>query len=521
MVRMHSPHRPLAMVVAALVLWLINTTSFAQTMVTDLSTTGIDKQNVIFTDCPRLNDKPSVYGAECGTLQLAENPHQTAGKQIVLNIMRVPAIEDSQLPPIFFLAGGPGQASTDIASVIRQQFSSLLKNHDFVFVDQRGTGFSNPLNCDSDPFKTASLPPLEAALLANEKLQQCIDGYDSDLSFYTTPYAVKDLERVRLALGYQSINMWGASYGTRVILEYLRQYPNAINRAVLDGVAPVAIELPTHVIADSSRSLAKVFEHCRQQPQCRTNFADLQSRWMTLLTTLKKQPQRIELKHPRTEKSRQVYIDDVVISSWVRFSLYVRDLTAIIPLAINRAINADFSMLYSMQALGLDSVNPGISEVMQFNILCAEDNQYRHHQRAFEQKAHFSLLSAVDNGVFNRSCKMISSRIADRAYFDPPQSEVPVLLLSGDIDPATPPHWAERVKEGLPQSQHIIVAGGHHNVSGLGCMPKLIQQFYSLKNATLIDTNCIKNVMPNHYFIDSAGPGLLSPATDSRRDRGD
>ena len=504
-----------ATIIAAAIFCLSFTPSVAHTIATEMETTSADKREVTFEGCPRVADKQTVYGAKCGTLTVAENPDSSAGKQIDLHIMRLSAIEDRQLPPIFFVAGGPGQASTEIAPIIRRQFSSLLKNHDFVFVDQRGTGKSNPLDCETDPFETMSLLPLEAAQIANQQMQICIDDYDSDLSFYTTPYAVKDLEQVRLALGYSTINMWGASYGTRVILEYLRQFPDSVNRAVLDGVAPVAIELPAHVTADSSQSLAKVFEHCRKQQQCERSFSGLRSQWLDLLANLKEHPKQIELKHPRTEKKNLVYIDDVVISSWARLSLYVRDLTSIIPLAINKAVNDDFSMLYSMQALGLDSVNSGISAGMQFNILCAEDNQFRYHRQPEAQESHHVLLSTIDNKVFDTSCKMVSSRIADTAYFEPLHSDVPVLLLSGEIDPATPPHWAKLVHNGLSQGQHIIVAGGHHNVSGLGCMPELIQQFYSAKTATPINTDCIKNVMPSSYFIDGAGPGLLSIAKDS------
>ncbi|MEH6911953.1 MAG: alpha/beta fold hydrolase [Oceanicoccus sp.] len=504
-----------ATIIAATIFCLSFTLGVTQITATEIETINANKREITFEDCPRVANKQRVYGAKCGILTVAENPDSSVGKQISLHIMRLSAVEDRQLPPIFFVAGGPGQASTEIASMIRQQFSSLLKNHDFVFVDQRGTGKSNPLDCETDPFETMSLLPLAAAEIANQQMQMCINSYDSNLSFYTTPYAVKDLEQVRLALGYPSINVWGASYGTRVILEYLRQFPNSVHRVVLDGVAPVAIELPAHVTADSSQSLAKVFEHCREQRQCEQNFSGLRSQWLNLLASLKEHPQQIELKHPRTEQKKLVYIDDVVISSWVRLSLYVRDLTTIIPLAINNAINADFSMLYSIHALGLDSVNSGISQGMQFNILCSEDNQFRYHQQPIEQQGRVSLLSTIDNDVFDTSCEMVSSRIADPAYFEPLQSNVPALLLSGEIDPATPPHWAELVQDGLTQSQHIIVPGGHHNVSGLGCIPDLIQQFYSATTATHINTDCIKNIMPASYFIDSAGPGLLPTAKNS------
>lgn len=505
-----SSNNFLTVVAVAILLWLNHSSGFAQTMAVQASGPNSDQQAISFQNCPHIPGKQALYNAQCATLAVGENPYDSFSKQINLNVMRLPAIQDRQLPPVFFIAGGPGQASTDIAPLIRQQFSSLLKNHDFVFVDQRGTGQSNPLNCRSDALETQSKPPAEAAEKANQSLQQCIDEYDADLSFYTTPFAVNDLEKVRKALGYASINLWGVSYGTRVILEYLRQFPDAINRAVMDGAAPVSIELPVHATSDASQSLAKVFNNCQQQPQCSRHFIDQQSRWQGVLIALRERPQTITLNHPRTGQETTLYIDDVVISRWVRLSLYVRDLAILIPLAIDRAIEGDFAILYSMQAIGLDSISSGISEGMQFNILCAEDNQFRLHQQSHSDSAPLSLLSSIDIEIFDASCKMISSRISDPDYFKPLHSKVPVLLLSGELDPATPPRWAELTQKELSQSQHIIVPGGHHNVSGLGCIPQLITEFLQAATPTDMDATCASQILPENYFIDNAGPALMS-----------
>src|SRR5690606_30615104 len=142
---------------------------------------------------------------------------------------------------------------------------------------------SNPLDCaPAEPFDYA-IDSRESARRQMELLRACLSGYEADLRFYTTPYAVDDLEAVRQALGYDRVNLWGGSYGSRVALIYLRRHPQALRAAVLDGVAPLAIRLPHHALADADAALRQLFAHCARAPSCRQRFPDLENRSRALI----------------------------------------------------------------------------------------------------------------------------------------------------------------------------------------------------------------------------------------------
>lgn len=491
-------------------LWLTIACSFSQYAISQANELTLEK-------CEREIGKPPVYGAECGVIQLPENAQDPSSPLIDIHVLRLPAIQNKQLPPVFFISGGPGQGSTSLAPLIRRQFSGLLKDRDLVFVDQRGTGQSNPLKCETDPFQYAELTPDEATIKSNQAMAKCFEQYDANLPFYTTYWAVQDLEAIRKALAYQTINLWGASYGTRVILEYLRQSPESINSAVLDGVAPVAIALPKHAAEDSSYALRRLLASCNDNTACTSAFGNIEHKWQNLLQSLQESPQKVQLSHPRTAELHEVYVDHVVISGWLRFSLYVRDLSSIIPLAIDNASKGDFSTLFSMQAIGLDSATSGIAEGMQMNLLCREDNYVDAIQEKTEQPPKALLFANADINNFEAICATIGAKPEREDYYLPLQSNVPTLLLSGNIDPATPPKWAEHVKPGLTESLHIVVPGGHHNVSGLGCMPKIIKQFFDQSTIENIDTTCVDAIKIREFFIDGAGPQLTqftSPSSE-------
>ncbi len=460
--------------------------------------------------CGQGEDKKPVYGAECRFISVKENPANPTSRKIDIFITRVKSIQKTDKSPIFFISGGPGQASSDLLSLTRYYFSSLLVDHDFVFVDQRGTGKSAPLNCDTDILKYADVPPAQAEELAFQDHKACVAGFDADLIRYTTPYAVQDLERVREALGYKKIFLWGVSYGTRVILEYLRSAPNVIEGTVLDGVAPTAIQLPNFIEQDGSAALANIFELCRKDNPCQQAFPDLEKHWLALLTELSLKPRTIDLKHPRTQKTHPVLVDEKILSSWVRTILYSREVSPILPLAIHRATQKDFSLLFSILGLNLDQMSESISEGMHSAVLCAEDFHYAklhpttkpHHKR---------LLRLDSSSLFARTCSLYPASTLPPEYFTPVTSNIPTLLLSGKFDPVTPPKWGEHVNKQLSNARHLKIEGGHHMVSRLGCMPKLIAQFVKQpSNLKTIDAECIDSIQPSHFFIDSAGPALHS-----------
>ncbi len=197
----------------------------------------------------------------CGTYEVFEDRARGAGRKLRLNVAVMPALVAHPEPdPLFILAGGPGQSATSTAPALAAVFDRVRKHRDIVFVDQRGTGKSNPLEC---PQKRE--PTLNERLDSqpnDEELKTCLAAYDADPRLYTTPIAMDDLDEVRGALGYEKINLWGGSYGTRAALVYMRQHEDRVRTATLDGVAPFTLELPLSVAKDGQRALDSMFAAC-------------------------------------------------------------------------------------------------------------------------------------------------------------------------------------------------------------------------------------------------------------------
>jgi pimeloyl-ACP methyl ester carboxylesterase len=201
--------------------------------------------------------------------------------------------------PLFFIPGGPGEAATESFLVLSSAFEHIRQKRDIVLVDQRGTGGSNPLRCpETEDTQDSSQPEDLGEAAIRQSLQACLAGLEGNPALYTTAQAVEDLEQVRSSMGYEQIDLYGASYGTRVALAYLRQYPSRVRTVILDGVAPPNWTLGVTVSQDAQRALDMIFQRCADDPQCNRTFPDLPARFGTLLQTLKKGPVQLTLANP-------------------------------------------------------------------------------------------------------------------------------------------------------------------------------------------------------------------------------
>jgi len=473
---------------------------------------------VTFGECTGAQgDKSSkhVASAQCAILTIAENPKAPNERQLNIHVLRIPAISETPESPIFFIAGGPGQAAEDIAPTIRQQLRTINQTRDLVFVDQRGTGKSAPLKCEFDEPQLAQLPHHQRVEHFVNALEKCVKGYEADLRFYTTNYAVDDLEYVRQALNYPKINLWGGSYGTRVALRYIRRYPDAIRSAVIDGVAPLELSMPYHIDNDASMAAEKLFAQC-DASACQKAFGSLKQQWLKLLNQTENTPEKARVQtfsHPRSEQAEIVYIDTFTLSQWLRFALYSRQLMPLLPLAIHEAANGDLKLLYSLAAIGADKAEDNISMGMHFSVICNEDRGYAKQHKLTPESA--DLVLRVGSEIqYQSACQHFPNSVFDKSYFEPIVSDVPVLILSGQFDPVTPERWGEYVHNNFANSQHITVSGGHHIATGLGCIPDILSQFYQSTQMKNIDISCIEKIKPAPFFIDGAGPNL-SPDTSS------
>ncbi len=467
--------------------------------------------------------------AECGYLQVPENPQNPAGRHIALNVMRIPAVNRTADDPLFIIVGGPGGAAVRSAPQYLPYFRDLQQKRDIVFVDQRGTGHSNGLRCPLSEIELGQLSDQDRQERVSDMAERCVAELDTDLRFYTTPYAVEDLDAVRKALGYERINMWGVSYGTRVILAFMRNYPEQIRAAVLDGVAPVSIQLPRFVQEDGSSALGRIFRQCETDRVCADRFKGLREGWMNTLHELEREPRTISVRHPRSEEMIKTHLSANTLSSWIRLTLYSRELAPLIPLAVAQAINNDFSLLVSIALLATEEIEEHVSQGMQTTVLCAEDGYYRHSHASRSQLQSESqsqsqssspgrqegtrpLLMLDSEQIFSRLCQHFPQGGIPDVYFTPVVSDVPALVLSGALDPVTPPRWGERVAEHLANSLHLIAPGAHHGVTMQGCAARVVTDFIEAGSLEALDAGCIDDIHPPAFFIDSAGPALQGSA---------
>ncbi len=448
--------------------------------------------------CPDFSTtgKAAIHkNALCGNFYVNEDPQNITGKKIPLNVLLLPAVNPvPEKDPLFIVVGGPGQSAIVVAESIHYLFNDVRKNRDIVFVDQRGTGKSNPLDCEFDAEASNQLPELEQEKFARQALTQCVAKIKDQAAYYTTPYAVADLDAVRAALGYEKINLWGASYGTRVVLEYMRRYPVHTRASVLDGVAPAALALPWSMEADGLAALQAVNQQCAKTAACSAAHGDLVKKAQKLSANLLAAPQAIQIPHPRTQEKITVNFTAQDFSGVVRLSLYSRDLSSLLPRAISEAESGSYDLFASLIFLAKSKSDmAGINYGMHYSVVCNEDYPLYKDKNAAESNVFLHSL-AVQR--YAEICAQWPRSQLPADYWAPITSNLPVLMLSGAMDPVTPPSWAELVAKGLPNAKHVIAPGGHHIITSEGCVAQLMTAFIVKGTAKDLDAQCAANIQP-------------------------
>ncbi len=464
--------------------------------------------------CPSFSESgevAAVANAECGTLSVLENPADTEGRTIELNIRRLPAIRAIPAEdPLFILVGGPGQAATEFSTYVAPLFNDVRKKRDIILLDQRGTGRSNPLDCERDETDNWTLSDEQEQAEGIELLKACLDTYDADLRFYTTPYAMDDLDQVRRALGYQHINLWGVSYGTRAALVYARLYPESVRTIILDATAPVEMMIPHSMEIDADNALLALENHCQNNPSCVDSLGSLKENFIRVTEQLSQQPATVSVAHPVTQESTEILVTAKRFAGFVRMALYSRELGPLIPLAVKQAAQDNYQLFLSIVLMAAGGMEEGISQGMHLAVLCNEDLELLRQTRANGELglASSEMFKTGALEFMQNACQWIPTAEIDAAYFEPVASSVPTLILSGEVDPATPPRWGETVFKSLSNAKHLIAQGGHHGISGLGCVPDLMATFIDEGGHEQLDTACIDMIKIPSAFVDVMGPDM-------------
>lgn len=441
----------------------------------------------------------------CGTWQVPEDRSGSGNRMIDLRVAVAPSLAGRPLPdPVFVLAGGPGQAASEIASAVLPQMRRLRKQRDIVFVDQRGTGSSHPLDCESE--ETDLAQAFSAESFPEELLDDCLAGLDADPRMYTTDIAMDDLDEVRAALGYETINLYGGSYGTRAALVYMRRHPESVRAAILDGVAPFDMRLPLHMGEDAQRALDLLFADCAANARCDAAFPDLSARYEGLIARLGARPAKTTVEHPRTGERLEVTINAVVFAGGLRSILYDPLLSSLVPLMISKASDGDFGPFVADLVPFIEGVADNMSQGMFLSVICAEDVPRIDEAELEAAEERFILGRAAAEGI-SSACRRWPHADLPASYFDEAPSLAPTLVLSGNLDPVTPPRWGELVMKQLPNGRHVIAPGAGHNVLGRGCADRLMAEFVEEADAGELDVSCIEKIKRPPFFLSATGPG--------------
>jgi pimeloyl-ACP methyl ester carboxylesterase len=447
-----------------------------------------------------IEDGPA--GAYCGHLEVPENRAEPGGRKIKLKIVLLRALRRDPRPdPLFLLAGGPGQGAAKLAKPFGRTFRRFQNDRDIVLVDQRGTGDSNPLDCKGPENESDNLSNIGDP--GNERFRDCLKKYDADPRFYTTSIAMDDLDAVRAHLGYEQINVWGGSYGTRAALVYLRRHPQNVRTVTLDGVAPPDMKLPLYFARDGQRALDLLIAACEKDSACSASFPAFRKKIAALLDRLESRP-RVAVTHPRIGERQEFTLSRDVASFIIMEALYIPSLSALVPRLVEDAAAGNYEGLLAMAFAG-EQTGESISIGMQLSVMCSEDVP-----RITDKE-----IAAVTDGTFlgrmmfetrMKPCEFWPRAAIEPEFYQPVTSGKPVLILSGELDPVTPPSWGEHIQPHLSNSRHIIVPGLAHGVSTAGCVPELISRFLDTASAMDLDAACVQNLKRPPFFVNYSGP---------------
>ncbi|KPD21360.1 alpha/beta hydrolase [Idiomarina abyssalis] len=440
----------------------------------------------------------------CGTVSVPENYDQPEGKHIGIYYAVLPAVQEgAKADPMLILAGGPGQAATELAPMIARMFEGVRQKRDILLIDQRGTGKSHPLKCDIE--RPDELIRADDEQDLAELSRECLKQYpNTDTTQYHTVNAVKDFERVREHLGIEQLNLYGGSYGTRVGLTYLREAPGSVRTATLDAIAP-----PQVVIGPFGQHGADAFdamlEDCTEQTACREKFPNLEQEYYEVMAELEAQDILLETRDPLSFEPLEIKLTPGRFSSIMRVALYHPNTRQLLPYAIHSAAAGDYHAILGL--MGGTMSQSSIYLGLMLSVVCSEDLP-RATPELLEQDGDNQFIGSRTGDAFVDMCAGWRSSSVPGYWSDPVVSDKPVLLLSGELDPVTPPEWGEIAHRTLPNSKHLVAPNAGHTIASHTCANQLVADFIEQASIENIDGSCLAKQSLKPFVLNQNAAGL-------------
>lgn len=409
----------------------------------------------------------------CGTLEVFENRATKRGRKIGIKVLVIPATNPTPAAdPMFALTGGgPGVASIPEAKSWAGNFPEIAATRDIVFFDQRGTGESNALDCPVGD-SAAAIRSFLGGELSADLVRACRDelAKRADLKSYTTAAAADDMDDIRRWLGYERINIYGSSYTSRLAMVYAQRYPKRVRTVTMKAVTPFALRNPLYAADASQAALDRLFADCAAEPACREKYPDLRAQFERVLARLEASP---------GELTRNVF------AGVIRRMLYSADAQRALPFAIASAAREDYTPLKPVLGAG-EAIDRVLNVGLFLSVTCAEDvARYTEAEAIDAARGTFS--GPVLATALLRACAQWP--VAPLRHRIETKSKVDALIISGALDPDTPPRWGNEMNRLFPRAKHVVVEGMAHSGSPQ-CVRDLVTKFVLAGSMKNVDAKC-------------------------------
>ena len=478
-------------------------TSLLVLAIVSLQTT--DVRALELEDC-RVSAGPAFPGikARCGILLRPENPADTGSASIEISVAVVPALTLKPEPdPFVPLAGGPSGSAIEFYASFAHAFEYVRRHRDILLVDQRGTGRSARMDCDIDDDIVDGQYSTEQVL---EVTQTCLDELPHDPQYFTTSVAVADLEAVREALGYGTLNLYGVSYGTRFAQHFARRFPGSVRTIVLDGVVAPQLPLGPEIATEAQKALDNILARCAADSVCNERFPDIEQDFVRLRKQLAEQTVVVDLTDPVTGRRDFVDFGPAELAGAIRLLAYNARSIAILPLLIHEAANGHFEPLAAQFHMIAAGMADALALGMHNSVMCSEDVPFYDRDAIDYAALEASYIGIVQLDAIEAMCSLWPVGPVDEDFHEPLDTDVPVLLLSGEADPITPPRYATLAMVELGNARHLTTRRQGHGQVAVGCMPRLIGEFVRRASHDDLDAACLERSFAMPFFLDFAGP---------------
>lgn len=433
--------------------------------------------------------------AKCASVPMPLDHRGGVAGDIDVHVAVVPALSSQvQSDPLVLFAGGPGQAVSEMGAFIKIAFKSIREHRDIILIDQRGTGKSTPLRCDSDG-EDADYTVVKHI----EAVKACRSQYDLAVEQFTMANVIADTHAILKGLGYDQVNLWGVSWGTRSAVHFLRRYPGFVRSVIVDGVLPPDIGIFHTSPMSASRALNKLIDACRQDGFCARAYGDVGEIVDQLVAKATAGDLVYHGADPVTGEPVTQVISHMLLVQNIRAILYAPQKATMLPMALQKLNAGDGRSFMALTADGA-MMSKTMYTGATLSILCGEEVP----RISAEQARDIGTDHLTKDSYYrywSTACKAWPSLPGEDDIHTPYVSDVPMVILSGELDPVTPPSMGDHLARSFTNSRHFIVNGVGHNVSYKGCVPKMLGAFLEDADVASLEADCLENMKRPAFVV--------------------